>query len=123
MRRENQRALQKATCDHATEMAIPCMAMNHIDILERGHPLQINIKRLQDFLETFISRIVLKLLAKANRTNVVGIVILRTKATGFYMAELGKFLAQELDVDTCTAIDFWRKFISKDSSIHRTNRG
>ena len=57
VRRQNQRALQKATCDHATKMAVPCMAMNHIDILERGHPLQINIERLQDFLETFISRI------------------------------------------------------------------
>ena len=57
MRRENQRALQKATCHHTTEMAIPCMAMNHVDILERRHPLEIDVQRLQDFLEAFVRRI------------------------------------------------------------------
>ena len=57
MRRENQRALQQAARHHATEMAIPRMAMNHVDILERRHPLEIDVQRLQDFLEAFVRRI------------------------------------------------------------------
>ena len=94
------------------------MAMNHVDILERRHPLEIDVQRLQDFLKAFVSRIAIQLLAKANRADVVRIIVLRAKAACFDVAELGKFLAEKFDVDSCTAVNFWRKLVSKNSSVH-----
>jgi hypothetical protein len=94
------------------------MAVNHINVFERRHPLEIDIQGLQDFLEAFVSGIVFELLAKADSANVVRIVVLRAKAAGLDVAELGEFLTEELDVNTCATIDFWWKLIGKNCSVH-----
>ena len=50
-----------------------------------------------------------------------GLGILVAKATCLDMAELCKFLRQELHMDASAAVNFRRKLIGKNSSVHTTN--
>ena len=120
MRREDERALQKAASEHATEMAVPGVAMDHVDILEGRGPLQVDIERLENLLETVVVRIQPELARKAQRADIVLIDILHTEAARLDVAKLCEFLREELDVYTCTAIDFRRKLIGKNSCVHST---
>ena len=120
VRREDQRALQKAARQHATKMAVPGVAMDDVDILERGRPLEVDIERLENFLEAVVRRIEAKLARKTESADIVLVDILAPEAAGFDMAKLCKFLRQELHMDTGTAVNFRRKFVSKDCSVHKS---
>ena len=117
---EYQRALQKPAGQHTAKMAVPRMAVNHVNILESGRPLEVDIQRLKNLLETVIVGIQPQLAGKSQSMDVVFIHILRTKTARLDMAKLCKFLSKELDVDTCTAINLRRKLISQNSCVHKT---
>ena len=92
--------------------------MNHIDTIEGGSPLQVDIERLENLLEAVVFGVQRQLARKTDCTDVVLVKILATEAACLDMAKFRKFLRQELDVNTRTAINFWRKLVSKYSSVH-----
>ena len=115
---ENQRALQKTTGKHSTKVAIPSVAVNDIDIVEGCRPLEVDVQRLENFLEAVVLRVQAQLPRETNRTDIVLVNILVAKTAGFYMTKFCQFLGQELDVNTCTAVNLRRKLVSKNSSVH-----
>ena len=117
---ENQRTLQKTTGKHSTKVAIPSVAVNDIDIVEGCRPLEVDIQRLENFLETVVLRVQAQLPRKTNRTDIVLVNILVAKTAGLHMAELCQLLGQELDVNTCTAVNLRRELVSKNSSVHNS---
>ena len=96
------------------------MAMYYINVFERGSPLQVNVKRLENLLEAVVMGIQSQLAGETQSADVILVFVLHAKATSFDVAELGKFLTEELDVNTCTTINFWWEFIGKNSSVHNT---
>ena len=115
-----QRTLQKPAGQHAAKMAVPRVAVNHVNILESGRPLEVDIQRLKNLLETVVFGIQPQLAGKAQCMDVVLIHVLRAETACLDMAKLCKLLRKELDVDTCTAINLRRKFISQNSCVHTT---
>ena len=122
MRRENQRALQKTASEHAAKVAVPRMAMDHVDILERGRPLEVDIERLENFLEAVVFGVEPELARKTERVDVIFVHVLNSKAARLDVAKLCKFLRQELHVDTGTAINFRREFVRQNCSVHNSSR-
>ena len=118
MRREDKRALQKAACEHSTKMTIPRMTMYYIYVFERCCPLEVDIKRLENLLEMVVFRIQPQLARKAQSADIVFVFVLVAKTASLDMAKFRKLLREELDVNTCTAINFRRKLVSKNSCVH-----
>ena len=94
------------------------MTMYYIYIFERSCPLEVDIERLENLLEMVVFRVQPQLARKAQSADIVFVFVLVAKAPGLDMAKFRKLLREELDVDTCTAVDFRREFVSKDSSVH-----
>ena len=118
MRRENQRALQKTAGEHAAKMAVPCMTVNDVDIVKLGAPLEVNVERLEKLLQSVIVRVQSQLARKAQGTDIVLVFVLHAKAARLDVAKLRKFLRQELNMDTCAAINFRREFVRQNCCIH-----
>ena len=121
MRRENQRALQKTASENATKVAVPRMTVNYIDIVERGSPLQVNVERLKNLLESIVMGIQSQLARETQSTDIILVFVLHAKATRLDMTKLCKFLRQELHMDTSTTINFWGKLIRQNCSVHKLN--
>ena len=97
------------------------MTVYNVDVVKFGSPLQIDIERLENFLEAVVLRVKAQLARKTDGANIVLVDILVAKATCLDMAELCKFLRQELHMDASAAVNFRRKLIGKNSSVHTTN--
>ena len=122
VRREDQRTLQQAARQHATEVAVPRMAMYYVNVLESRCPLEVDIERLENLLEALVGRAQSQLARKAKRTDVVFVDVLHAKTARLDMAKLCKFLRQELHVNTGTAVNFRGKLVSKNCCVHDTQK-
>jgi hypothetical protein len=92
--------------------------MDYVDILEGSGPLQVDIERLENLLEAVIDRVQAQLARKPDCTDIVLVYILAPEAARLDVTKFRKLLRKELDVDTCAAVNFRRKLVSKNCCVH-----